>query len=32
MLAAAEKTMPLTLLMATGKDGFADLYNRRFGN
>ncbi|MDI9569600.1 MAG: FAD-dependent thymidylate synthase [Pseudomonadota bacterium] len=32
MLAAAERAMPLTLLMAAGKDGFADLYRLRFGN
>jgi len=30
MVAKAREAMPLTLLLATGKDGFGDLYNRNF--
>ncbi|MBP8980796.1 MAG: FAD-dependent thymidylate synthase [Syntrophobacterales bacterium] len=30
MLAEARKAMPLTLLLAAGKDGFGDLYNKIF--
>ncbi|MBE9545921.1 MAG: FAD-dependent thymidylate synthase [Proteobacteria bacterium] len=30
MLTLGKETMPLTLMLATGKDGFASLYDRRF--
>jgi thymidylate synthase ThyX len=30
MLAAARSVMPLTLLLATGKDGFDDLYRQTY--
>lgn len=30
MLKQAKKVMPLTLMMACGKDGFADLYKKAF--
>ncbi len=30
MLAKAREAMPLTFLLATGKDGFAELYNKIF--
>jgi len=30
MLAKAREAMPLTMLLATGKDGFADLYSKNF--
>jgi thymidylate synthase ThyX len=30
MLAAARRVMPLTLLLATGKDGFDDLYKQAY--